>query len=67
MTAKGPPAGVYKVWIDPKTELPVRAKFTDTVGKGLFTFDFEDWNKELDAKLFTLDPPAGYNLVEGKK
>ena len=68
----GIPAAVWssgkKVWIDPKTDLPVRARFTDEKkDKTTLTIGFEDWNKEFDAKLFSRDLPAGFKLVEGKK
>lgn len=62
------PGVVWKVWIDPKTDLPVRAKFADDrKGWPTFTITFDDWNKELDAKLFNRDMPAGFKLVEPKK
>jgi outer membrane lipoprotein-sorting protein len=52
--------GVWTVWVDPETELPVRLA---DAHRGLI-LDFEDWNKEFDPKLFSLDVPAGYKEVE---
>jgi hypothetical protein len=55
------------VWADPRTRLPVRieVEFKDKEGKkageevfGDFVFD-----KELDAKLFSFDPPVGYKVT----
>jgi outer membrane lipoprotein-sorting protein len=52
--------GVWTVWVDPETELPVRLA---DEGRCLI-LNFEDWNKEFDPKLFSLDVPAGYKEVE---
>jgi outer membrane lipoprotein-sorting protein len=60
LTVKVPLPGVWKVWVDPETELPVR--FTDAEGTRRITLTFEDWNKEFDPKLFSLDVPEGYKL-----
>lgn len=53
------------VWADARTRLPVRIEARETDAQGMaveaivdeFTFD-----KELDEKLFSLDPPAGYKV-----
>jgi outer membrane lipoprotein-sorting protein len=52
--------GVWTVWVDPETELPVRLADSQRA----LVLDFEDWNKDFDPKLFTLDVPAGYTLTE---
>ena len=66
ITAAGPIPGVWKVWVDPKTDLPVRLRLAGAAKQSL-TFDFEDWNKKFDAKLFSQDVPEGYTLPEVKK
>lgn len=66
ITAAGPIPGVWKVWVDPKTDLPVRLRLAGEAKQSL-TFDFEDWNKKFDAKLFSQDVPEGYTLPEVKK
>lgn len=63
VTGKQPP-GVWKVWVDPKTELPVRVRLASENAKNTFTLDFEKWNEEFDEKLFKQDVPEGYKLVE---
>ena len=56
----------YKVWVDPKTELPVRISYerkpTDASDAAPVkrTFDRFDWNPKLADDLFSLDPPKGY-------
>lgn len=67
LTAKGPLPGLWKVWVDPKTNFPVRARLAQEKGKNAFTLDFEDWNKDFDPKLFSLDPPEGYKLIDAPK
>ena len=66
ITAGGPMPGVWKVWVDPKTDFPVRLRLAGGAKQSL-TFDFEDWNKKFDAKLFSQDVPEGYKLPEVKK
>ncbi len=66
ITANGPIPGVWKVWVDPKTDFPVRLRLAGEAKQSL-TFDFEDWNKKFDAKLFSQDVPEGYKLPEVKK
>jgi hypothetical protein len=55
--------GVWTVWVDPETELPVRLADAQRA----LILNFEDWNKEFDPALFRLDVPAGYKLIEGPK
>jgi outer membrane lipoprotein-sorting protein len=66
VTGKSPPA-VWKVWVDPKTELPVRVRLASEKDKNTFTMDFDKWNEEFDPKLFTRDVPDGYKLIDGEK
>lgn len=60
--------GDWTVWVDPKTELPVRMQLENIAGapddKLRFTLDEFEWNVDLDAKLFRLDAPEGYKLIE---
>ena len=56
----------YKVWVDPKTALPVRISFerkqTDPTDALCVkrTFDRFDWKPTIDKELFSLAPPKGY-------
>lgn len=61
--AKAPP-GEWKVWVDPKTDHPVRLRLAGEGAKHTFTLDFADWNKEFDPKLFELEVPPGYREVK---
>jgi outer membrane lipoprotein-sorting protein len=63
VAAQIPPAGVWRIWVDPKTNLPVRLVAGDK-NKITVTFDFEAWNEELDPKLFSLDVPKGYKAED---
>jgi outer membrane lipoprotein-sorting protein len=56
----------YKVWVDPKTALPVRISYerkpsdpTDATPVKR-TFDHFDWNPTLKDELFSLEVPEGY-------
>jgi hypothetical protein len=54
------------VWADAATRLPVRIEAQDKDEDGNpaeFVADNFVFDKELDAKLFALEPPAGYKLV----
>src|SRR5262249_24763816 len=51
------PPGTWTVWVDPKTELPVRIRLAEEGAKSTFTLDFADWNKEHDPKLFSREVP----------
>jgi outer membrane lipoprotein-sorting protein len=50
------------VWIDPKTELPVKCQMELTAGevKALAVMEILGWNEDLDDALFELKIPAGY-------
>jgi outer membrane lipoprotein-sorting protein len=56
----------FTVWADPASRLPVRieasAKEKDTT-RELIIDEFQ-FDKELDPKLFTLEPPAGYKVTK---
>ena len=56
---------VWKVWVDPKTELPVRMEFTavDEHGKPVSyaMYDIE-FDRPFDPALFSFVPPAGYKV-----
>jgi hypothetical protein len=56
------------VWADASKRLPVRIEGTEKVGKetGSFILDNIEFDKPLDTKLFSLEPPPGYRLrIEG--
>jgi outer membrane lipoprotein-sorting protein len=63
------------LWVDEKTDLPARLKLLSdgvVVEGEKFTpvdtiFTFTDWNKEFDPKLFSLEVPDGYKLIEAPK
>ena len=59
------PVLIWTIWIDPKTDLPLRA---ETVGEGnaknSVRLDFSKWNEKLDNALFELKIPAGYREVK---
>ena len=58
------PATVFSVWGDPKTGLPVRMEATMTLmpDTKLTMSDFE-FNVDLDESLFSVEPPAGYEVT----
>jgi outer membrane lipoprotein-sorting protein len=57
---------VWKVWIDPKTSLPVRIQVGEQ-GKSTLTLDFSKWTEEFDGMLFELKVPEGYKVIEEPK
>jgi outer membrane lipoprotein-sorting protein len=66
----GGSVGNWRIWIDPRTELPVKIRFesTDTMPNVTKTFEKFSWNEKLDDSLFGLDVPAGYTRsVPGQK
>jgi outer membrane lipoprotein-sorting protein len=60
----GGSVGDWTIWIDPRTELPVKIAFesTESVPKVTKTLEKFSWNAELEDKLFEQDVPAGYTL-----
>jgi outer membrane lipoprotein-sorting protein len=62
------PTGHYQLWIAEDSQLPVKVVMTDKADEAKSTVkithtDFE-WNVALDASLFSLDVPEGYELEE---
>jgi outer membrane lipoprotein-sorting protein len=63
---KANPPGDWVLWIDPKTELPVKILYTGTTVAGDRTVPVSKvyekfvWNPKLDAKLFDVKVPDGY-------
>jgi hypothetical protein len=58
-----------RLWVDAKSNLPVRLKLATKFLSSQLEIDLEfvDWNVEFDAKLFSLEVPAGYKLLDEKK
>lgn len=54
------------VWIDPKTELPVKSRTEMTVNgvKAVAVMEALGWNEDLDDKLFEMKVPDGYKVIE---
>jgi outer membrane lipoprotein-sorting protein len=61
--------GDWKMWVDPKRKLPVRMEMTkgNAGAEVVLTSEYSGWNEDFDEKLFSLDVPAGYKLIEVKK
>ncbi|GAB4144475.1 MAG: hypothetical protein Tsb009_16150 [Planctomycetaceae bacterium] len=60
--------GYLKVWVDPKTKLPVKI-VARSLGNPLLTFEKFEWNKKFDPKIFSTEVPPGYKLkklLQGK-
>jgi hypothetical protein len=53
-----------KLWVDPKTGLPVRIAVGDPSNKEkpFFVFEQFTWNEPLDAELFKAEVPSGFTL-----
>jgi outer membrane lipoprotein-sorting protein len=55
----------WKIWIDPKTEMPQKMQMEPREGaKIVSTFEYLGWNEALDASLFSLEVPSGFKLME---
>ena len=56
--------GPMTLWIDPKTELPVKIHIEHTDAKTTRSLTFEDfkWNEPFDKTLFSLQVPDGYTV-----
>lgn len=54
-----------KIWIDPKTDLPVRSRVITKVGEKTYTATatYLGFDEELDPKLFDTTVPADYKLM----
>jgi outer membrane lipoprotein-sorting protein len=63
---KADPPGDWVIWVDPKTELPVKMTYTGTTFAGdkqvpvTKTYEKFEWNAKLDDRLFDTTVPAGY-------
>jgi outer membrane lipoprotein-sorting protein len=59
----------WKVWIDPKQNTPVRMQTTNAEEGAQFviTSVYSKWNEKFDEKLFSMEVPEGYTLVETNK
>jgi outer membrane lipoprotein-sorting protein len=59
---------VAKVWVDPKTSLPVRIAVERPADGGkvetVFSFEQFTWNESLDPDLFKLEVPKGFTVTE---
>ncbi len=53
------------IWADPKTALPIQLDYTVVIGesKVVSTLKNFKYNQMLDPKLFSLEPPEGYKLL----
>ncbi|HEV3116025.1 MAG TPA: hypothetical protein VGY58_03160 [Gemmataceae bacterium] len=52
----------FTVWADPDSKLLVRMEIEDKDKTGTVVIDDFVFDKELEAKLFSFEPPAGYKL-----
>ncbi len=58
------PTAVISIWGDPKTGLPVRIETTTAlVPNAKVTMSEFEFNVEMDESLFSLEPPAGYEVT----
>ncbi len=53
-----------KLWVDPKTGLPVRIAVGDPADKDkqFIVFEQFSWNQQLDQAMFKLEVPNGFPL-----
>lgn len=58
-----------KMWIDPKTDMPVRSRVTAKIGEQTVTATatYLGYDEELDPKLFETKIPEGYKKMEEPK
>jgi outer membrane lipoprotein-sorting protein len=63
---KADPPGDWVIWVDPKTELPVKMTYSGTTFAGdkqlpiAKTYEKFEWNPKLDDALFDMTVPEGY-------
>lgn len=63
---KADPPGDWVIWVDPKTELPVKMTYSGTTNAGgkqlpvTKTYEEFAWNAKLDDGLFDMKVPEGY-------
>ena len=54
---------LWKVWVDPKTELPIRIEMQDENGKTESGVMYEiEFDQPFDSSLFSFAPPEGYTV-----
>ena len=59
------PAAVFSVWGDPKTGLPARIEATVAIMPNVkMTMSDFAFNVDMDESLFSVEPPAGYEVVQ---
>ena len=59
------PAAVFSVWGDPKTGLPVRIEATMAMMPNVkITMSDFEFNVDMDESLFSVEPPAGYEVIQ---
>jgi outer membrane lipoprotein-sorting protein len=57
------PDGVFSLWGDPETGLPIRFEMTMGIdGSTKMTFSDFVFNADMDESLFSVEPPAGYTV-----
>jgi anti-sigma factor RsiW len=57
------PEAVFCVWGDPKTGLPARLEMTTKIMPNMeFTISDFEFNVDMDESLFSVEPPAGYEV-----
>ena len=62
------PAAVFSVWGDPKTGLPARIEATVAIMPNVkMTMSDFAFNVDMDESLFSVEPPAGYEVVQVQK
>jgi hypothetical protein len=59
------PAAVFSVWGDPKTGLPARIEATVAIMPNVkMTMSDFAFNVDMDESLFSVEPPAGYEVIQ---
>ena len=51
-----------KLWVDPKTQLPVLWRASAANDGPTMVSEFTNWNEKFDEQLFDLKVPKGYKL-----
>jgi outer membrane lipoprotein-sorting protein len=63
---KWPPDTVMSLWGDPKTGLPVLIETTMAMAPNVkVTMSDFAFNVDMDESLFSVEPPAGYDVIQG--
>jgi outer membrane lipoprotein-sorting protein len=68
--SQGVTGGVWTMWADPQTDLPVRLRMEKPGPNGkvvTMEIEYSDWDKEFNAKLFAATVPDGYKVAEPPK